>query len=216
MRSLSFAVAAAPLGLVVLAGCMPQRVDSAGLPPPAHSNPIIVREFAVSPGVVTLDPSFGFSLYRGAPGVPPPQRAAAVGRAAAFSLADAVSQQLSRLGYDVVDAETAGSPEPGSGGGARALVVSGDFRRIYEGHRHENASIAVDVAVDYRAPGAAAPQRLASFEIDSRRLLHQGLVAAAGRQGEDVNYEATRLGAAIGRYVGELARADRWPAAAAR
>ena len=33
-------------------------------------NAIIVREFALNQAAVTLDPSFGFSLYRGTPGVP--------------------------------------------------------------------------------------------------------------------------------------------------
>ncbi len=130
--------AAAALFLVALAGCLPQAAG-----PPAHPNPIIVREFAASPGVVTLDPSFGFSLNRGAPGVPPRQRAAGVGRAAAFSLADAITQQLITLGYDAIRSDTA-VPEPG----ARALIVSGAFRHIDEGRRRrvgaENPSIAVD------------------------------------------------------------------------
>src|SRR5579864_4303821 len=78
MRSL-FRAAIAAFCLAVLAGCAPQRAG--GL---THPNLIAVREFAFSTGVVTLDPSFGFSLYRGSPGVPPRQRAEAVGRAAGF------------------------------------------------------------------------------------------------------------------------------------
>ena len=62
---------------LALAGCA--EVETAGL---ARPNLIIVREFAASEGVVTLDPSFGFSLYRGAAGVPPRQRAASVGLSA--------------------------------------------------------------------------------------------------------------------------------------
>jgi hypothetical protein len=47
---------------------------------------------------VTLDPSLGFSLQRGRAGVPPAERAAAVGRAAAFVLADNITQQLHDYG----------------------------------------------------------------------------------------------------------------------
>src|SRR5271154_1335712 len=111
--------AAVALGLVALAGCVPQGESV----PLAHPNPIIVREFAFSPGVVTLDPSFGFSLSRRGAGVPPSERAAGVARAAAFSLADAITTQLGLLGYDAIRSETA-VPEPG----ARALIVGGSFR----------------------------------------------------------------------------------------
>ena len=95
-----------------------------------HPNPILIREFAVSPGIVTLDPSFGFSLYRGERGVPREQRAAGLGRAVAFNLTDAMAEYLTGLGYDVLRSET-GAVEPGM----RALVVSGSFRRIDEGQR---------------------------------------------------------------------------------
>src|SRR5947207_8057365 len=117
--------AAAALVLLVLAGCMPERA-------PAHPNPIIVREFGFSLGVVTLDPSFGFSLNRGAPGVPTRQRAAGVARAAAFSLADAIAQQLSLLTYGPIRSDTA-HLEPS----ARALIVTGSFRHIDEGRRRQ-------------------------------------------------------------------------------
>lgn len=197
---------AAALLPVILAGCVLQRAEQTG--PPAHANAVIVREFAFSPGVVTLDPSFGFSLYRGAPGVPPAQRAASVGRAAAFNLADAVTQELSQLGYDVVLVEDE-TPVPSR----RALVVGGDFHRIYEGHRHANASVEVGVEVDYQAAGAP-PQRLISFDLDSRQLRGEATGAAAEGHGAGVGYEASRVGAAIGRYVADLAEANRWPAAA--
>src|SRR5260370_35088831 len=121
MRSVLTAASAALL-VTLLAGCVPERAS------PAHPNPIIVREFAASPGIVTLDPSFGFSLYRGASGVPPSQRAAGVARAAAFSVADAIAQQLNSLGYDAIRSGDA-APEPG----ARALIVRGVFRPIDEG-----------------------------------------------------------------------------------
>src|SRR5437773_6610252 len=122
MRSV-LTTAFAALFVALLAGCVPERAGSA-----VHPNPIIVREFAASTGVVTLDPSFGFSLYRGASGVPPSQRAAGVARAAAFNVADAVTQQLVASGYDAIRSNTA-VPEPG----ARALVITGAFRQIDEG-----------------------------------------------------------------------------------
>ena len=103
----SLTAASAFLLLVILAGCVPQPAGS-----PAHPNPIIVREFTYSLGVITLDPSFGFSLYRGGAGVPPRQRAAGVGRAAAFSLADSITEQLITSGYDAIRSDDA-TPEPG-------------------------------------------------------------------------------------------------------
>jgi hypothetical protein len=205
MRS-ALTAAAASLFLVALAGCLPQAAG-----PPAHPNPIIVREFAFSLGDVTLDPSFGFSLYRGAPGVPPRQRAAGVGRAAAFSLADAITQQLTNLGYDAIRSDTA-APEPG----ARALIVTGAFRHIDEGRRRrvgaENPSIAVDAAIDYQVE-AAAPQRITEIHLDSRQVPRDAIVGVSARRGVDVNLAATRVGGAIARIVSDAARLNNWPTA---
>ncbi len=205
MRS-ALTAAAASLFLVALAGCVPQAAG-----PPAHPNPIIVREFAFSLGDVTLDPSFGFSLYRGAPGVPPRQRAAGVGRAAAFSLADAITQQLTNLGYDAIRSDTA-APEPG----ARALIVTGAFRQIDEGRRRrvgaENPSIAVDAAIDYQTEGAA-PQRITEIHLDSRQVPRDAIVGVSARRGVDVNLAATRVGGAIARIVSDAARLNNWPTA---
>lgn len=209
MRSILSAAVAAVL-LAWLAACTSEP-ESGSL---SHPNPIIVREFAVSPGVVTLDPSFGFSLYRGSPGVPPAQRAASVGRAAAFSVADTVAQQLSSLGYDVIRSDTAG-PERGG----RALVVGGAFRHIDEGQRRrvgaENASVVADIVIAYQTPGAA-PLRAMSFTVDSRRTAGGGLLSAAARRGANVNAAAERVGRIVANTTAELARLNRWPAATAR
>lgn len=190
------------LVLLAVAGCAPQHREPAFSS--SHPNPIVVRDFAFTPAVVTLDPTLGYSLHRGAPGVPRTERAEALGRAARFNLTDAISRELSQLGYDVVTGD-----EPAAAPPQRALVVGGAFQRIYEGQRHRGASVEAEITVDYQAAGE--PQRLTAFMLDSRRLPHEGLVVAAGEHGEDVNYEATRLGAAIGRYVGELAQGNRWP-----
>jgi hypothetical protein len=197
---------AALLSLLVLFGCAPRHAEESSFPVVnlASASPIIVHEFAFSPRIVTLDPTLGYSLQRGAPGVSPSRRAEALGRAAAFNLADTMSRELKQQGYDVVAGSNA--PQPGE----PALVVTGDFRRIYEGHRHAGANIAVAVAIDFESAGAA-PQRLIAFSLDSRRLPREGFVPAAGLHGEDVNYEATRLGATIGHYVARLARTERWP-----
>jgi len=204
MRSVLTAAAAALL-IVALAGCVPQTAS------PAHPNPIIVREFAASPGVVTLDPSFGFSLYRGASGVPPSQRAAGVARAAAFNLADAIATQLGAAGYDAIRSDTA-APEPG----ARALIISGAFRHIDEGRRRrvgaENPRIAIDAEIDYQVE-AAAPQRITELHLDSRQVPQSAIVGVSARRGVDVNLAASRVGGAIARYVGETARLNNWPTA---
>jgi hypothetical protein len=186
--------AAAVLLAAAVGACVPPP-EAGG---PGHPNPIIVREFAVSPGVITLDPSFGFSLYRGAPGVPRRQRAASVGRAAAFSLADAIAMQLAGLGYDTIRSDTAGA-EPGG----RALIVSGTFSRINEGHRRQGANVGVDVEIDYHTAPGAAPQRLTAF--------HSG---ASARSGGGVNAAATAVGRTIANYATDLARSNSWPAAA--
>lgn len=198
---------AAAAALLLLGGCA-EHVENAG--GAGHPNLIVVREFAAPVGVVTLDPSFGFSLQRGAPGVPPARRAASLGRAAAFTLADTVAEQLRALGYDAV-LSNEGGPEPGG----RALVVSGAFRGIDEGSRRrvgaEGGSVAVETEVAYLTSGER-PQRLMAFPLDSRQVSGERAVSATARR-EPINAAATRLGAAIARTVAELARRNSWPGA---
>ena len=196
----------AALLALALAGCA--EGETTGLTRP---NLIIVRDFTASEGVVTLDPSFGFSLYRGAQGVPPRQRAASVGRAAAFNLADTVVEQLRGLGYDAIRSDAAA---PQSGG--RALLVTGAFRQINEGYRRrvgaEDASVAVTGEIDYQSAGDA-PRRLTTFALDSRQVPRAPVVSASARGGSDVNSAATRVGHAVARAVVELARRNNWPGA---
>jgi hypothetical protein len=194
------------LFLVFLAGCGPQYESHT-----SHPNPILIREFAFSPDIVTLDPSFGFSLSRGERGVPREQRAAGLGRAVAFNLADGMAEYLIGLGYDVIRSET-GSVEPGM----RAIIVSGTFRRIDEGRRRrvgaENSGVTVDVAIGYQIYGQP-PQRLGAFQLDSRQVAGGGMAGVSARTRGDVKIEARQLGAALGRYVAEVARSQKWPAA---
>ena len=203
MRFPPFAAVAALL-LLAVAGCAPQGASG----PPAHPDAVIVREFTFSPSIITLDRSLGFSLHRGAPGVPLRQRAESVGRAAAFNLADTAVQQLRSLGYDAVRSEAAG-PEPG----ARALIVTGTFQHIDEGKRRHvgavNSSLAVDVEVDYQA-GRGSPQRITALHLDSRRIPRSEIVNTAGH-GTGVNTAAARVGGVIARYVADLARVNHWP-----
>lgn len=205
MRRLPIAGA---LLLLTFAGCT-ENVENAA---PGHPNLIIVREFAAPLGIVTLDPSFGFSLQRGVAGVPPTERGGAVARAAAFTLADTIVQQLRALGYDAVRANE-GGPEPGG----RALVVTGAFRSIDEGYRrHAGAgagasSVAVDTEVDYVTQNAAA-RRLMAFQPDSSQVPREGTEGVSARR-EPVNAAAARVGAYIARNVAELARRNNWPGA---
>ena len=203
MRRLSIAAA---LLLMAIGGCAERETAA-----PLHPNLIIVRDFAASAGVVTLDRSFGFSLQRGAPGVPPGQRAASLGRAAAFTLADTVVEQLRSFGYDAVRSNE-GGPEPGG----RALVVTGAFRNIDEGSRRsvgaEGSSVAADIEVDYLTQGTR-PQRLMSFQLDSRQVPRERIVSVAVGRGDNVNAAAARTGMALARTVAELARRNNWPGA---
>ena len=171
----------------------------------AHSDLIIVQRFAAPRRIIALDPSLGFSLQRGHGGVPPAERAASVGRATAFILADTITQQLHDRGYDTVQSDETG-PEPDR----RALIVSGVFRSINEGHRRrfagKDASVAVSVAIDGQVPGEK-PQRLNLFQLDSRRIpQHSGRHAEAG-----VNSAARRLGSVIADAAAELADRNSWP-----
>jgi hypothetical protein len=204
---LAVTVASLCLLLVAMAGCEPELGGRA----PAHSALIIVREFTFSPGIVTLDPSFGFSLDRGAAGVPPSRRAASVGRAAAFSLADSITEHLVASGYDAIRSDSA-APEPG----ARALIVAGAFRQIDQGNRRrigaENPSVAIDGEIDYQTPGAA-PQRITELHLDSQRVPPDSVVEAPVGGRANANLAASRVGGAIARIVIETARLNNWPAA---
>jgi hypothetical protein len=181
------------------AGCADQQ--SAALP---HPNAIIVREFVLSQAAITLDPTFGFSLYRGTPGVPPRERAASVGRAVAFNIGDTIGEQLRQGGYDALLSDGA-TPEPGG----RALIVTGAIRSINEGQRRrvgaENPSVSAYGEIDYRTGAGAAAQRVGNFALDSRQI--------AGRGG-DVKASAASLGRAIAQSVLDAARRSNWPGAA--
>src|SRR5690348_6840954 len=196
---LEFRAAVAVLLCVCATACAEQQTAALGRP-----NAIIVREFTLNQAAVTLDPSFGFSLYRGTPGVPPRQRAASVGRAAAFNVSDAIVEQLRRAGYDAIRSDGT-SAEPGG----RALIVTGAFRHIDEGRRRrvgaENPSVAAVGEIDYRTAAGAAPQRLTSFSLDSRQSRERVMPASAGRGG-DLNAAAARLGHEIAQTVLDVAR----------
>ena len=193
----------AALLLVGMSGCVSEGVSVGPRP-----DLIIVREFAFSTGAVTLDPSFGFSLHRGTPGVPPRQRAASVGRAVAFNVSDAIVEQLRQAGYDAIRSDGA-SAEPGG----RALIVTGAIRHIDEGQRRHigSQSVAASGEIDYRTSAGAAPQRLTNFSLDSRQLGRERISASAGRN--EVNAAAARLGHAVAQSVLEIARRQNWPGA---
>jgi len=183
----------------------PAYADEPEAPAPTHSEPIIVRRFAASIRIVALDPSLGFSLDRRRPGVPADRRAASLARATAFVLAETVTEQLRGLGYNAVQSDDAG-PEPDG----RALIVSGAFRSINEGHRRrlagKDASVAISVVIDSQMHGEK-PQRLKVFQLDSRRIPQQ-----SGRHAEaGVNSAARELGFVIADAAAELADRNSWP-----
>ena len=169
---------------------------------PSHPDLIIVRRFAAPRRIVVLDPSLGFSLHRGRQGVPPADRAASIARATAFIVADTITQQLRDLGHNAVLADEAG-PETGR----RALIISGVFRGINEGHRRhfaaKDASVVVSVEIDMQTHGEK-PQRLEFFRLDSRQIPHE-----SGRHREPgVNSAAMLLATMIAHAVAELAHRD--------
>jgi hypothetical protein len=211
---LNLSIIAALLGaLSALAACATGENQASGYPP--KPDVVIVRAFEVPEGVVVLDPSFGFSLRRGEPGVPREERAATVGRAAAFMLSDALIGETRAAGLDAVSAS---SPAPAPA--VKALVVGGTFRQIDQGLRRRVGQIApgagqsrvvADAQIDYALPGSA-PQRLLTVHADSG----DGAPTPVGSRGDlglpvaDANADAARAGRIIARAIVDLARQANW------
>ena len=196
---------AVALPLLVLAGCAQNGALDSSKP----SDFIVISDFALPQGVVRLDPSFGFSLYRGEPGVPPERRAASIGRAVGFLVTDTIVDRLRALGYDAVSTT---NPNP-AGSGYRALIVSGTFRDIDEGQRRHpldaHSAVIADVTIKAELPGGGA-QPVQSFTVDSRSAPKVHDENGATRRETGVNADATDVGAEIARVVGEVARRNNW------
>lgn len=192
----------------VLAGCVAQTGASNGPP----SDFIVVSDFVVPEGAVRLDPSFGFSLYRGEPGVPARQRAHSIGRSVAFLVTDTVTERLRAQGYGAVSALNANAPT-----GYRALLVNGTFREIDEGHRrqvgHEQSEVVATVEIRAELPNGTL-QPLQSFTVDSRTAPPARPSAGTTRRETGVDADAARVGAEIARLVAETARRNNWLPAA--
>jgi hypothetical protein len=197
---------AAALSLLALAACA--QSDATALSG-ASSDFIVVGDFAVPRGVVRLDPTMGFSLYRGEPGVPAQQRAASIGRAVGFLVTDTIVDRLRALGYDAVSTSNPNPPNSGY----RALIVSGTFRVIGEGNRRragdEHSAVIAEVAIKAELPGGAI-QPVQSFAVDSRSAPKVHDNNGATRRETGVDADATNVGAEIARVVGEVARRNNW------
>lgn len=194
------------LALVALAACAQNATLNSSAKP---SDFIVVSDFAVPPGVVRLDPSFGFSLYRGEAGISPEKRAASIGRAVGFLVTDTITDGLRSLGYDAVSTS---NPNP-TGSGYRALIVTGTFRTIDEGQRRHpleaHSAVIADVAIKAELPGGAV-QPVQSFTVDSRTVPQARANNGATRRETGVDADATNVGAAIARIVGDVARRNNW------
>jgi hypothetical protein len=197
----------AALPLLALAAC----VEDVTVPRPP-SDFIVISDFTVPEGAVRLDPSFGFSLYRGESGVPKQQRAASIGRAVAFLVTDTIADRLRGFGYD---AQSTINPTPQTG--MRALLVSGAFREINEGSRRHpsevRSAVVADVQIKAELPGGGV-QNVQSFTVDSRTAPHAGAPSAATRRETGVDSDATRIGAQIAAIVADVARRNNWLARA--
>jgi hypothetical protein len=194
----------AAVSLVLLGGC----IEGVTVPGPA-SDFIVVSDFTVPEGTVRLDSSFGFSLYRGEPGVPVQQRAASVGRAVAFLVTDTIAERLRALGYDAQSTISA-APQTGY----RALLVSGTFRTIDEGSRRRptevGSAVIADVQIKAEVPGSGI-RPVQSFAVDSRTAPRVGVAAStATRRETGVDADAARVGAQIASVVADIARRNNW------
>ena len=192
------------------AACAPLsgKPDPAAPAPSAKPAIAFVRPFTADPSLVTLDPSFGFTLAHGF--VPRETRARTFGRAVQFILADAVEQRLREGGL----AATRGRALPR--GARTALVVGGQFRALDQGSKrlgdrarpgHGGSRVAVDAWVEYLAPGAPAQRLLVAHE-DSDMGRHREARAA------DANADAALVGGRIADAVLALARGRGWLAPA--
>ena len=196
---------AAVLPLLAAGGCVEGLTVRSG----PTSDFIVISDFTVAGGAVRLDPSFGFSLYRGEPGVPAQQRAASIGRAVGFLVADTIVGRLRALGYDAVS-----TTDPSPKTGARTLIVTGAFREINEGERRRpnevGSAIVADVQIKAEVPGLAGLQPVQSFTVNSRSAPPVAARSAATRRETGVDADAARIGAQIAAVVGEVARRNNW------
>lgn len=196
----------AALPLLALAACAQGTATTTSA---SSSDFIVVSDFAVPSGVVRLDPSFGFSLYRGETGVPAERRAASIGRAVGFLVTDTIVDRLRQMGYDAVST-TSANP---AGSGYRALVVGGTFSTIDEGQRRHpteaRSAVVVNVAIQAELPGGKL-QPVQSFTVDSRSAPQVHEENGATKRETGVDADATNVGAEIARVAGDVARRNNW------
>jgi hypothetical protein len=185
--------AALAVGLLSLAACGSSHVQTAG-PGVATRNArpdrIIVQDFAVQPGVVSLDSGIGARVVRavGNAGTDADQSETA-GKVVA-KLSDTLVKELNTMGIPVAF----GSATPSLVPTYTSLVVSGNILSIDEGNRTRRnvvgfgvgaSKVTAKVDVYIRVPGEA-PRLLQSFNADSESgkkpgLAVAGVGAAAGR-----------------------------------
>jgi hypothetical protein len=193
------------LPLLALAACVAAGSRTSG----PSSDFIVISDFAVPQDAVRLDPSFGFSLYRGEPGVPSQQRASSIGRAVAFLVTDTIADRLRARGYD---ATSTTNPNP-VGSGYRALIVGGTFRTIDEGQRRhvgdEHSAVIAQVEIKAELPGGGV-QPVQNFTVDSRSAPATRAESGATKRETGVDADAIRVGAEIARVVAEIARRNNW------
>jgi hypothetical protein len=191
--------------LVTVAACVQVSAGPSG----PSSDFIVVSDFAVPEGSVRLDPTMGFSLYRGEAGVPKQQRATSVGRAVSFLVTDTVVDQLRARGYDTVSTS---NPNP-SDTGHRALIISGTLTTVDEGQRRragdEHSAVIGQVNIRAELPGGGV-QHVQSFAVDSRTAPPASANSGATSRETGVDADATRVGAEIARIVAEIARRNNW------
>ena len=182
---------------------------------PEKPEQLVVRRFVAPEPAIVLDPSFGFSLRRGSPGVPRAERAAGVGRAAAFALDDGIVRTLRAAGLDAATSLETNGPPPED-----AVVISGEFEKIDQGRRRHVGRIGPGegesrVIADARitAPGGRI---LMKIHADSDQIPGEGGMGDTTRvRGvrvtvADANRDAARVGREIGRQIVDFARHADW------
>jgi len=156
-------VLAAALALGALVGCArvsTQDVDvrAVGLPRPQQ---IVVHDFAVSPGAVSLDTAIGARLMEMAKGTPEAEDQARAGQQVARVVTDNLVKEIAKLGIPAVSAAQA-TPVAGP-----SLDVEGQFLSVDEGNRLRR------MVVGFGAGASEVRTLVQVYEItnDGRRLV---------------------------------------------
>lgn len=206
-RLVRSAAALCVLPLLSLAGCSTRVVTTADYAPTAQSpaalpapRRVVIADFTTDWRSVRLDQGIGARLQRQANGGDPVPQQFATADAVQQSIADALVENVQKMGLPVARAPSNAPPEPGS------VVVQGRVVTINEGNRTRRMAIGfgagrsdvrADIQVYYVRPDGQA-QLLQTYDADSNSGRKPGLAAGAGAAAGEGSFVPGVLTAATG------------------